>query len=398
MMSESYYPETWGHRGASAEFPENTLASFEAAIREGADAIESDVHLSKDGYVLMFHDAKLDRTTTGKGLIGEQNWQGVDGMKHARTKKEPIQPIPLFDEIIELLMKPENQHVKFNIDIKVHSDPVKVFPAISKIISQHPTIYPRLILGIWHPSFILPSWQYLPAELKRMHIGASVGIAREWFWDYVDGFSMMFDCLVDASGRRFREDALKAGKELGVWTVNNPREMIMAAEWGITSIITDVPLTSLALKAQCKSRDDRARILRELGTSVYLFPWSDKKYWWWFYSVRSKRELDELLTDGGSFEAVAPLPPRAQLPAYLASLRQLSQPPSSTKPALPQRIQLVDSSLDTSTSSTGSSSTGSSYIPSGGRLTMNNSAGSSCTSVSSLEERTKEGVKADEGF
>lgn len=53
------------------------LASFRAAILEGANAIESDVHATSDGVVLMFHDPTLDRTTTGKGLIREQPWAGV---------------------------------------------------------------------------------------------------------------------------------------------------------------------------------------------------------------------------------------------------------------------------------------------------------------------------------
>ena len=53
------------------------LASFRAAILEGANAIESDVHATSDGVVLMFHDPTLDRTTTGKGLIREQPWKGV---------------------------------------------------------------------------------------------------------------------------------------------------------------------------------------------------------------------------------------------------------------------------------------------------------------------------------
>lgn len=61
----------------SAEADTPRLASFQAAIREGANAIESDVHATSDGVVLMFHDPTLDRTTTGKGLIREQPWAGV---------------------------------------------------------------------------------------------------------------------------------------------------------------------------------------------------------------------------------------------------------------------------------------------------------------------------------
>ncbi|KAG8693620.1 hypothetical protein FRC08_009000 [Ceratobasidium sp. 394] len=110
-------PECWGHRGASAAFPENTLASFEAAIRDGAEGIESDVHVSLDDVVLMFHDPSLGRTTDGRGLIREKNWVG--DMENTRTVREPKQAIPTFAETVELLMRPENQHAQFNAGKKL---------------------------------------------------------------------------------------------------------------------------------------------------------------------------------------------------------------------------------------------------------------------------------------
>lgn len=58
-----------GHRGASGEAPENTLASFDLALRRGADGIEFDVHLSSDGVPVVIHDASLERTTSGGGLV-----------------------------------------------------------------------------------------------------------------------------------------------------------------------------------------------------------------------------------------------------------------------------------------------------------------------------------------
>ena len=57
------------HRGASAHAPENTIPSFELAVRQGADAIELDVHLSADGQVAVIHDETLERTTTGSGSV-----------------------------------------------------------------------------------------------------------------------------------------------------------------------------------------------------------------------------------------------------------------------------------------------------------------------------------------
>jgi len=62
-------PLVIAHRGAAADAPENTLAAFELALAQGADAIEFDVHLSADGVPVVIHDMRLDRTTSGKGLL-----------------------------------------------------------------------------------------------------------------------------------------------------------------------------------------------------------------------------------------------------------------------------------------------------------------------------------------
>src|SRR5919197_4354903 len=65
-------PLVVGHRGAMGYAPENTLASFELAVEQGADVVELDVHLSRDGQVVVIHDEQLDRTTDGRGLVGDR--------------------------------------------------------------------------------------------------------------------------------------------------------------------------------------------------------------------------------------------------------------------------------------------------------------------------------------
>jgi len=245
-------PECWGHRGASAAYPENTLASFEAAIRDGAEGIESDVHVSRDNVVVMFHDPSLERTTDSKGLIREREWYGTNGMEHARTIKEPKQPIPTFKGTLDLLMKPENQHVKFNIDVKVYNEPERIFVLMNRIISSFPEwetrLAPRIILGIWHPRFVSSAKVHLP-YCKRSHIGAAPNIARKYFWDDCDAFSMWFPGLVTADGEKFRHECKKAGKKLMVWTVNDPAEMMEAVRWGVDAILTDVTKTWLDMRA-----------------------------------------------------------------------------------------------------------------------------------------------------
>lgn len=69
-----------GHRGAMGHAPENTRASFEAGLRLGVDAVECDVHLSKEGRLVVIHDERLDRTTNGHGAVSEKTWKELQGL------------------------------------------------------------------------------------------------------------------------------------------------------------------------------------------------------------------------------------------------------------------------------------------------------------------------------
>jgi glycerophosphoryl diester phosphodiesterase len=69
MLTELPRPTIFAHRGASAYAPENTLAAFELALRQGADAIELDAKLTRDGHIVVIHDQTVDRTTEGRGRV-----------------------------------------------------------------------------------------------------------------------------------------------------------------------------------------------------------------------------------------------------------------------------------------------------------------------------------------
>ncbi|EMD37157.1 hypothetical protein CERSUDRAFT_115072 [Gelatoporia subvermispora B] len=280
MAPPKQLPECWGHRGASAAYPENTLASFEAAIRDGAEGIESDVHMSLDDVVIMFHDPSLDRTTNGTGFIREKLWYGPEGMEQLRTTKEPRQSIPTFAETVALLMKPENLHVKLNVDVKVQSDPKRLFPLMHKIISAHPdwetNLAPRILLGLWHPKFLPYAKKHLP-YCRRSFIGASIEIARSYFWNHCDVFSIFFAVLTTAQGEKFRADCKAAGKKVMVWTVNDPVHLVEVASWGdVDVVITDVPNVWLQVRSTLQA--DYDKIIQQHSRR---FLWTSP----WFYSA-----------------------------------------------------------------------------------------------------------------
>ncbi len=98
-----------GHRGARAYEPENTLRSFRKALELGVDAVELDVRRTKDNEMVVIHDARIDRTTDGKGLVNELT---LNEIKQLFTEKD--EKIPTLEEAFDFL----NKKVKILIELK----------------------------------------------------------------------------------------------------------------------------------------------------------------------------------------------------------------------------------------------------------------------------------------
>jgi glycerophosphoryl diester phosphodiesterase len=98
-----------GHRGARAYEPENTLRSFKKAIELGVDAVELDVRRTKDNEIVVIHDAEIDRTTSGKGLVSELTLKEIK-----RLVTEKGEKIPTLEEALDYLDK----KVKILIELK----------------------------------------------------------------------------------------------------------------------------------------------------------------------------------------------------------------------------------------------------------------------------------------
>ncbi|MFC7307949.1 glycerophosphodiester phosphodiesterase [Streptomyces monticola] len=98
---------TIGHRGVMGVEPENTLRSFIAAERAGLDVIELDLHLSKDGALVVMHDALVDRTTDGKGPIAEKTLSELRELDAGRGER-----IPVFEEVLDAVKAPLHAEIK----------------------------------------------------------------------------------------------------------------------------------------------------------------------------------------------------------------------------------------------------------------------------------------------
>ncbi|MFD8999454.1 glycerophosphodiester phosphodiesterase [Streptomyces sp. NPDC059582] len=98
---------TIGHRGVMGAEPENTLRSFVAAQQAGLDVIELDLHLSKDGALVVMHDADVDRTTDGSGPIAEKTLAELRALDAGLGER-----IPVFEEVLDAVRSPLQAEIK----------------------------------------------------------------------------------------------------------------------------------------------------------------------------------------------------------------------------------------------------------------------------------------------
>jgi phosphatidylglycerol phospholipase C len=115
------------------------------------------------------------------------------------------------------------------VDVKVQNDPDHLFELLADVITAQPewetALAPRILLGLWHPKFIGPAKKHLP-YISRSHIGGSLDLARTYFWDSCESFSIDFGALCAPDGQKFIQECKGGGKKVMVWTVNKPEEMM----------------------------------------------------------------------------------------------------------------------------------------------------------------------------
>ncbi|CAO3664602.1 unnamed protein product [Umbelopsis ramanniana] len=269
-------PHVVGHRGFSAKYPENTLLSFDQAVKAGANGIESDIHMTKDGEMVMLHDPKLDRTTDGTGIIKEQNWFGY--IENLRTKKEPHCAIPRMVDVLSYLKQKENVEsgLYLVLDIKNDNSP-SVLEELHKLVQAHQPhdFSKQIVIGIWHPRFI-PLAQKLFPDYSLCFIGVSVPGARKHFFEHVDVLSLHFAALTDIDGQKLIRDAHEANKKVYVWTVNTPAMIEECVRWKVDGVLGD-DVNVLLHNVHAVASDEKALTVPAAPYMTY------GRSWYWYF-------------------------------------------------------------------------------------------------------------------
>lgn len=195
--------------------------------------------------------------------------------------------------------------MQLNVDCKVNNDPDRLFSIMHKCISSFPDwetlLAPRILLGLWHSTFISPARQHVP-YLRRAHIGRSPATAKKYFWHHVEAFSMEFGALCSTEGQKFIAKCAGAGKKVLVWTVNKREEMMEAVRWNVHAILTDVTVVWIELRNKLQS--DYVTASSKLPRS---FLWTSIRYYTAMQLWLWRQERLRLESQRGPFVKVPPV-------------------------------------------------------------------------------------------
>lgn len=214
------------HRGASAELPENTLAAFARAIELGADVIEADVRLTKDGMALILHDATLDRTTSGAGPL-----RALTGTEARALDAGGGARIPSLTEVLETA----RGKVRVNLDIK---EVEAVGPAAAAVTDLD------MARSVTFISFLPEVWEALehvnPGCPVIQLVDSAAGLASMAMGD-VGTQSHMAGVGVPAAivTAGLVEQMHRHGQGVFAWTVDDDAEMRRLIGLGINGIVTN---------------------------------------------------------------------------------------------------------------------------------------------------------------
>ena len=231
------------HRGASGYAPENTLEAFRLAMDMGADGFELDVHMSRDGQLVVIHDDTVDRTTNGTGLVKEltlaqiQALDAGNGMEAYRGAR-----IPTLGEVFDLVR--DTKHI-VNVEVKTDD---WFYPGIEEAclaLAKEKGMEDRVIYSsINHPTLI---------KLRELKPDARLGLLFGDImfkpWEYAKQLPVDYLHPMKMNIHRpgFAEATYAAGYGINMWTINDRETMQLCLKHG-AGIITNYPDVAIALR------------------------------------------------------------------------------------------------------------------------------------------------------
>jgi glycerophosphoryl diester phosphodiesterase len=226
----------FGHRGASAYAPMNTLPAFEKAVQLGADGIELDTHLTKDREAIVLHDFTVDHTTNGSGFIRDMTLAQVKELDAGIKFGEPFRGtrIPTLSEVFEAV----GDRLYINVEIKSESAETDgVEQVVADLIARY-NLQKRVIVSSFNPLALRRFRDILP-EVPIGFLYAPDSPRVEELMDALPHEARHpHHSMVNTD---YMAWAKQHGYRVNTWTVNDPARAAELYKLRVDGIITDKP-------------------------------------------------------------------------------------------------------------------------------------------------------------
>lgn len=246
----------FAHRGASAYAPENTLEAFALAMEQGADGIELDVQLTKDGELVVIHDETINRVSDQRGLVRDYTLEELKKVSVSNHFHEyPNVRIPTLKQVLELV-KPGKMDV--NIELKTG---IYWYPAIEekvlKLVKEY-EMEDRVIYSSFNHFSIQRIKALAPAAETAYLFGDVILHVEQYAKD--TGVRGIHPALYHVKMNGFLEEYKKSGLAVRVWTVNTEEEIEELILQGVDAVITNYPDLGLKAKERKNSNNSKMRV------------------------------------------------------------------------------------------------------------------------------------------
>ncbi len=234
------------HRGASHDAPENTLAAFDEAWRQGADAIECDCYFTSDGHIVCIHDADTRRTAGKKVKVATSSLTELRQMEYGswKSKKYAGEPIPTLDQVLEQLPRDKT------IVIELKTGP-KIVPLLKELLAQKKTPVDQVLIISFHQDTVAQCKALMPEFRVHWLTGYKADTRNQLRPTVQEVAETLRSCKADGLGTKgdrnvvtpeyvaeLREQGMQ---EFHVWTIDAPRDAAYFRDLGAMGITTNRP-------------------------------------------------------------------------------------------------------------------------------------------------------------
>jgi glycerophosphoryl diester phosphodiesterase len=247
------------HRGASAYYPENTIESFQGAIAMGADMVELDVQLSRDGEVVVFHDEKLSRCTNGKGRIADYTLMELKKLDAGTwfSKEYKDAKIPTLIEALTLC----KDKIAVNVEIKTEAITENISGGIeekSMNIVEMKGMWEHVVFSSFDPRAIKHLKEIDRTVAAAVKIAAAVLFEKGYYGSRFPSEIIellgadAFNCSKNELSKKWLTNLKLNNIPVNIYTVNDKKNMRRFLELGVSGIFTNKPDILKAVLADVK--------------------------------------------------------------------------------------------------------------------------------------------------